>query len=669
MPVEPPPPAEPTQEIVVTAARLPPGAGEAAFSVVRIRPGETTQVRLDEALKQAPGVSLFRRTSSLAANPTTQGLSLRAIAPSGAGRALVTLDGVPQNDPFGGWVIWSQLPPESIEGASIVRGAGSGPYGAGALTGVVSLEERGRGAAADAFLAELGGARLAGAAEGPLGPGGVRGFAAVAAERTEGYTPVRSTRRGAAETPTDLEASTLTGRITAELEPTLLSLRANTYQEERGAGLVGARSRATGASASATLARAPVEGVLGWRAQAWVRESGFSNTSVAVAPGRTGTTPANDQYATPAVGYGLNAALRRFANGTELEAGVDARWSEGEVRERFRFQSGAFTRDRTAGGRTAVTGAYLEAARSAGPWLVTGGLRADAWSTSEGIRLERDRATGAVILDERPPDREGVVPTGRFGVRRRLGGRLWTRAAAYAGFRPPTLNELHRPFRVGNDVTEANAALEPERLYGVEAGVGGDGALRWSAGLFANRLEDAVANVTVGQGPRLFPRAGFIPAGGVLRERRNAGAVEAVGLEAEAEREFGRGFGLRAALAATDARVNGGTDASQLTGKRPAQAPVWAATAGATLRPSPRLNVRLDLRWESARFEDDLNTRRLGAAALVDGVAEWSFRPGLAIYLATENLADAEVETGETADGVEQLGAPRVVRVGLRLRR
>src|SRR5205085_11487142 len=99
---------------------------------------------LDRALGEVPGVSLFRRTSSAGANPTTQGMSLRSIGPSGAGRALVTLDGVPQNDPFGGWVIWTSLPPESIEGVSVVRGAGAGPYGAGALTGVVALEELSR---------------------------------------------------------------------------------------------------------------------------------------------------------------------------------------------------------------------------------------------------------------------------------------------------------------------------------------------------------------------------------------------------------------------------------------------------------------------------------------------------------------------------------------------
>ena len=121
-----PPPA--VEAVEVRAARLPPAASEAAFSVIRLDEADLVgRQRLDQALSQAPGASLFRRTDSLSANPTTQGMSLRSIAPSGAGRALVTLDGVPQNDPFGGWVIWAALPPELIEGVTIIRGGGAGP--------------------------------------------------------------------------------------------------------------------------------------------------------------------------------------------------------------------------------------------------------------------------------------------------------------------------------------------------------------------------------------------------------------------------------------------------------------------------------------------------------------------------------------------------------------
>ena len=110
--------------VEVIMPRLPAAASDAAFSVMVLEAADLEgRQRLDQALSQAPGVSLFRRNSSLPAHPTTQGISLRSIAPSGAGRALVTLDGVPQNDPFGGWVIWAALPPELIDRITIVRGS------------------------------------------------------------------------------------------------------------------------------------------------------------------------------------------------------------------------------------------------------------------------------------------------------------------------------------------------------------------------------------------------------------------------------------------------------------------------------------------------------------------------------------------------------------------
>ena len=90
MPATPPPPND-VEIVVVYAPKLAPLGGEAAFSAVQIAP-EVLKVtpRLDQALETAPGVSLFRRTTSLSANPTTQGVSLRAIAGSGAGRAVST---------------------------------------------------------------------------------------------------------------------------------------------------------------------------------------------------------------------------------------------------------------------------------------------------------------------------------------------------------------------------------------------------------------------------------------------------------------------------------------------------------------------------------------------------------------------------------------------------
>ena len=320
-----------------------------------------------------------------------------------------------------------------------------------------------------------------------------------------------------------------------------------------------------------------------------------------------------------------------------------------------------------------MAGVYAEGARVEGRWLFTAGVRLDGWRSWDGKRVETLLSSGAVKLDDRPPDRSGAVPTARLGLRRDLGDGFYARAAAYAGFRPPTLNELHRPFRVGNTVTEANPALEPERLYGIEAGVGRTtGKTDAEATVFVNRLEDAVTNVTLGVGPGTFPKAGFIPAGGVFQMRENAGAVQATGLELDARYKpmvdlwgIGEHATLRAALSATDARVDGGDQAPQLTGKRPAEAPIWTATAGASWRASDRLRLDLDARRESKRFEDDLNTRVIRASLVTDARATWALTSRANVYVAAESLFDANEATAVGTDGVVSYGAPRSLSVGV----
>ena len=670
-----PPPLTPTAlpEIVVTAARLPPAAADAAFSVVRIDEAVLSRSsRLDEALRSVPAVSLFRRTSSAAANPTTQGISLRAIAPSGAGRTLVLLDGVPLNDPFGGWVIWSQATPESLESLDVIRGAGSGPYGAGALTGTITLRERGKGGAVDVSASERGGLRAAGSASTRLGPlavtlSGLR-------EVSDGYVPVRGLAAGAADTPLDLDSRSASLRVDTALGQANLSVRAATWEEDRGSGLAGTRANASGHSLSATAAQVPSADGYGWRLQAWRIDSNLANSSASVSADRSTTTPANDQFKTPATGWGLNAALRRrmadFAGGRlEWELGADARFNEGETNELFSNPTGAgFTRIRRAGGETAVAGAYVDASWTAAEWLVAGGVRVDRWENTGGFRQENTLATGAVLLNESDPDRSGEVVSARLALRRDLGGGYAARAAAYSGFRPATLNELHRPFRVGNDITEANAALTPETLKGVETGVAFDRkGVRWGASVFWNQIEDAIVNVTLGSGPATFPRAGFVPAGGGLRQRQNAGPIDAWGVELTGAMDLSSAVSLNAAASWTDAEIDGGSSAAQLTGLRPAQAPEWSAVAGLDWRATDRLTLALAARYESRRFDDDLNSRVLDAAVTLDGRAEWAFTPNATLWVAADNLFDEDVEVSETGTGVAGYGPPRTLSVGLRL--
>jgi outer membrane receptor protein involved in Fe transport len=628
------------EQVVVTAAKLPEAVGSPAFSTVTLDAQQlSTSDRLDDALEQVPGLSLFRRTVSTSSNVTTQGISLREIAPSGASRALVLLDGVPLNDPFGGWVVWTGVPSEDIGSAEIVRGAGAGPYGSGALTGTILLSERD----SSQGVTDVQGGTLdsiRGGASYGEDIGGVDLFASASGERSNGWIPIQPPDRGAADNHVWFDGGSASLRAQTQFGDVLSSARISYYDEGRGAGLVGATSAAHGLTGSLTFAERPGASGIGWRIQGWAVRSNFDNASVSVAPGRTGTTPANDQYATPALGLGGNAALLGQSGAFHWEAGADLRDDSGESRELFHFDGAVFENARRSGGRSIVGGLYGEGAIDTSQWLLTLGVRGDYWATSQGHLVETLRATGAVTNLQEYPGKDGIVPTARGGIRRNFNDGEYLRAAAYAGFRVPTLNELYRPFRVGNNVTNANADLRPERLYGAEIGYGGAWeSLHWDATLFFNQLHNAIANVTIGQ---VF--CGPDPCG-ILFQRQNSGDVNATGFEGQVVDTLTDTLNIWGAVALTNARYVSG----QLDGLRPAQAPRATITGGATWQALERLSLQAQLRWESQRFDDDRNTLRLGSAFVLDARATYNITDRLAAYLALDNLTDAAVATAASA--------------------
>jgi len=647
----------------VTVTAFPQAVGQAAFSSVTLGTDRLTPYnQLDAALEQVPGVSLFRRTTSLSANPTTQGISVRAIAPSAASRALVLLDGVPLNDPFGGWVIWSALPPEDIGLATIIRGAGSGPYGSGALTGTILLSERDNTegiSRSDISGGSLDTFRTGGSGGAQWGP--VALFASGSAEHSNGWIPVEPDARGPADNHVRLNTGSASLRGETELGDGIsATLRAGYYNELQGAGLVGAEAKARGETASLTVARPITGDDVGWRVQTWLIASNLSNTSVSTAPKQASTTPANDQYATPAFGWGMNAAALGASGSFHWEAGADLRDDQGESRELFSYSAALrrFLSTRRSGGQMLVSGVYAESAYDSAPWLVTLGVRGDHWSNAQGHLVQGVAATGATTSVVDYAGRDGMLPTGRAGIRRSFDDGEFLRVAAYAGFRAPTLNELYRPFRVGNVVTNADAALVPEKLDGVEAGWGGNtDAVRWNVTGFWNQLHDAVENATVAL-------SNCPPGTGTCQQRKNVGDIHALGLEADATESLAAALSLREAVAWTDARVRPGPAAPQLSGKRPAQAPGATITAGAVWQPRTDVSFDADLRWVSAQYEDDINTIKLGSALTFNVRASWTFREGISIYGKVDNLLDAKVATGNTT-GVINIGAPRTFEIGL----
>ncbi|MEJ7618559.1 MAG: TonB-dependent receptor plug domain-containing protein [Pyrinomonadaceae bacterium] len=235
-------PASVAEQVTVTASRVATRLSDTAASILVLSSldlARTPAVSLDDALRQIPGFTLFRRSGSRTANPTAQGVSLRGVGASGASRALVLADGVPLNDPFGGWVYWGRVPREAVNRVEVLRGGASDLYGSAGLGGVINIltnnlnEDH-----ALSFEADYGNQRtpnaslFAGKRFGPWA-------ATLSAEGfyTDGYVIVDEAERGPVDTPAGSKHTTLN----VSFERTLgkggrAFLRGHTYGEVRQNG-------------------------------------------------------------------------------------------------------------------------------------------------------------------------------------------------------------------------------------------------------------------------------------------------------------------------------------------------------------------------------------------------------------------------------------------------
>jgi iron complex outermembrane receptor protein len=225
------------------------------------------------------------------------------------------------------------------------------------------------------------------------------------------------------------------------------------------------------------------------------------------------------------------------------------------------------------------------------------------------------------------------------------------RAAAYTGFRLPTLNELYRPFTVFPVATRANAALAVEQLRGVEAGVDLRPAngISFGATLFYNRLNDAIANITIGPN---------------LRQRGNVDAVVAKGLELTGEAIFGA-VALSGSYAYSDSKVRASGSAAALNGLSPAQSPRHAANATLRWTPNAGAIFSATARYVGAQFEDDLESNILPSALTFDGFAQVPITRQAALTARVENVFDKAVVTRKVDSSID-LGTPRIVWIGLK---
>lgn len=190
--------------------------------------------------------------------------------------------------------------------------------------------------------------------------------------------------------------------------------------------------------------------------------------------------------------------------------------------------------------------------------------------------------------------------------------------------------------------------------------------VRLSATGFVNKLKHAVANVTLGRGPGVFPGVGFVAAGGTYRQRENVGGVKVRGLEASAQWTRGA-WQVQAGASWTHARMEASGASAFLDGLRPAQTPNFAATLAVGWEDGGK-GAQIVLRRVSSQFEDDLNTRTLQAATTLDAFASWPITNRVEVVARGENITNTRVMAGINGDGSVERATPRTLWIGLRLR-
>jgi vitamin B12 transporter len=643
------------QDIVVTGRGLEEGRGERVYDTVvidRDRLTRSASGRLDEILKDVPGLQAFRRSDARSANPTSQGVTLRALGGNASSRALLLLDGVPQTDPFGGWINWPAYDPARLGAVRILRGGGTGASGPGALAGTIELYSADPAQLEGARARVFYGSRDSINARAGFGARLGQGFASFSASYGEGdgFVPVVAGQRGPIDRPSPYRQGSASLRAVAPLGGSV-EIQANGlyFHDRRERGTPFSGNRTDGADASVRLVGT---GAWGWSALLYVQARDYYNSFASIDAARETASRVAEQVSVPSTGIGARIEVRpSLGEDLELRVGGDWRRTAGETRELYAFSAGEARNGRVAGGASATIGAFAELTRQAGPFTLTGGARIDRWTIADGALDEYVLATGASLNRLRYEDRDGWLPTGRAGILYRAAEALHLRAAGYLGWRLPTLNELYRPFRVGADLTRANFALSPERLRGAEIGLDYRPlpTARIGMTLFTNRLEDAIGNVTLAANER---------------QRQNLGAVEARGIEVDGRLDFGA-WSLSGGYAWVDARVRASGPAASLSGLRPAQTPRRSGSATLAWQGIAGAHAALSVRYVGAQFEDDLNRQKLPGALTFDAVTGLRLTPEIGVSLRAENIGDTNVIAGISGDGLIERSTPRTLWIGL----
>jgi outer membrane receptor protein involved in Fe transport len=666
-------PAAHTEQVTVTAYRAPLGSLESPATTRLLSEKDldtTAAVSLDDKLRQLPGLELFRRSSSLVANPSSQGMSLRALGSTSASRTLITEDDVPLNDAFAGTIHWLEQPELAIKSIELVRGGASDLYGSSAIGGVVNVVPARPGSNLAELRSSFGGENtyddsLLGEAKlgawGVLASGGTLG--------TDGYIQEAPSQRGPVDIASNVHSQN--GVVLAERDqgPLRLFVRGSGFNEARGNGtpFQSNGSRLWRYSTGGDW-QGPRNGTLVMRLYGSAYHFRQTFSSISNLP----------DFGDPECSYRCGEVPSKFSLTPDNELGAVAHWSQ-PLGAGLLLVAGADTHDVRVSDReqsysSASTAASLVSAAltnlhdhqrdSAGyaeamwvrkAWTLTAGSRMDWFQNYDGQSLTRSGSSWVPSASQPPPfDQRFFDP--RLGLSRKLREHWAVSASGFRAFRAPTPNELYRSTQVGNELTKPNGNLFSERATGWETGVATDwhwGSVRSSYFLTqVNRPIDAVTT-----------NATSSP---ILLMRENLGQIESRGVSLDYELAPRRWLAVDGGYQYAHATVTNDSQTPALVGNWTPEVARNLATMNVRGYRAALGTLGLMGRLSGHQFDDDANAYLLHGYFRLDVYGSHDFGGRFQVFAAGENLFNRQIEDSKTP--TTTLGMARVGRVGLLVR-
>lgn len=679
------------ESVSVTPTRTEQRLGDVPANVSVIDKEQIRQspaVVADDVLRQAPTFSLFRRTSSLSSHPTSQGVSLRGIGPSGVSRSLVLIDGIPFNDPFGGWVYWTRVPLDNVDRIELVEGSSSSLYGNYAMGGVINVQStrpRRRTAELRTQYGNLGSPKADFAVSDVWGK-----FAASldgSAFKTDGFPIVIANERG----PIDNNASVKyrNFNLRADYSPSTrvnAFVRGGYFHEERDNGKFSTfdgteEGNDTTWKTVAGGVRVTLPDYSDLQARIFYDDETFHSNFLAVpnlvtrAIGRMTLL-----QEVPTTGLGAMVQWSKALTSKYMfTAGADFRHVDGASHEQAldATQGLTVTTLRESGGTQLISGGFVQGQLWLAPKVsVTLSARLDSWQNSDGHNLETAVATGLPTANNRTlPDKSDTAVSPRAAVLYRVSDKVSAFGSISSGFRAPTLNELYRQFRVGTVLTLANEQLGRERLVGGELGisVAPVEGLTYRSSWYDNRVENPVANVTVTGAAATALSTACAAAGTICQQRQNLGRTRIAGWQNDVDYRVTRDWRVGAGYLFNSAKVREFAANPALVGLYLPQVPKHRGSVNVAYSNPRIVTAAVTAFFYGRQFDDDLNVRTkpgettpgLPAYGTVEFSALREIGRNLDVFFGVQNLFDKEYYVGFAPTTI---GTPRLVNGGIRVR-